>query len=189
MQFDPTQPFGGDPELRKQVAENVQRMLAVDGLYIGGDTNHPDKIVPLVVKGGVVASMRGDEMLAPDRFLPSFTVFGPFVPGMHNSGTALIHAERVRQTTAEGYHPAHDDGHDDGSLTSAAMAYAEAAHYQIQDPSPDGGFYMKEVPHAWPFRDGIQVNGWKPSTDPIRNLVKAGALIAAEIDRLQRLKK
>ncbi len=29
----------------------------------------------------------------------------------------------------------------------------------------------------------------KASADPIRNLVKAGALIAAEIDRLPRLKK
>ena len=27
---------------------------------------------------------------------------------------------------------------------------------------------------------------WKPSIDPVRNLAKAGALIAAEIDRLQR---
>lgn len=27
---------------------------------------------------------------------------------------------------------------------------------------------------------------WKPSNDPVRNLVKAGALIAAEIDRIQR---
>lgn len=28
---------------------------------------------------------------------------------------------------------------------------------------------------------------WKPSDDPIRNLVKVSALIAAEIDRLKRL--
>lgn len=36
---------------------------------------------------------------------------------------------------------------------------------------------------AWPW----DASWWKPSADPIRNLVKAGALIAAEIDRLQRL--
>lgn len=34
----------------------------------------------------------------------------------------------------------------------------------------------------WPWHS----SWWKPSDDPIRNLVKAGALIAAEIDRLQR---
>lgn len=37
---------------------------------------------------------------------------------------------------------------------------------------------------AWPWDE----NWWKPSLDPIRNLVKAGALLAAEIDRLQRSK-
>ena len=34
----------------------------------------------------------------------------------------------------------------------------------------------------WPWSD----KWWKPSDDPVRNLVKAGALLAAEIDRLQR---
>ena len=176
--------------MSKQVTDAVKKMLEVDGLYIGGDTNHPDKTVPLFVKCGVVASMRGDELLAPDRFLPTFTAFGPFRADMHSSGTALIHAERVRQITVEGYHQDHDDNeHDDAELTLAAVAYARAAHDQIQNQKPDGGFYMNEVPHEWPFRDGISVNGWKPSADPIRNLVKAGALIAAEIDRLQRAKK
>lgn len=33
---------------------------------------------------------------------------------------------------------------------------------------------------AWPF----DAPSWKPSEDPIKNLVRAGALIAAEIDRL-----
>lgn len=37
---------------------------------------------------------------------------------------------------------------------------------------------------GWPFNR----KEWKPSSDPIRNLVKAGALIAAEIDRLHRVK-
>jgi hypothetical protein len=36
---------------------------------------------------------------------------------------------------------------------------------------------------GWPWDE----KWWKPSTNPIRNLVKAGALIAAEIDRLQRV--
>jgi hypothetical protein len=35
----------------------------------------------------------------------------------------------------------------------------------------------------WPWDNKY----WKPSEDKVRNLVKAGALIAAEIDRLQRL--
>jgi hypothetical protein len=39
-------------------------------------------------------------------------------------------------------------------------------------------------PDDWPW----DWRFWKPSVDPIRDLVKAGALIAAEIDRLQRKK-
>lgn len=38
------------------------------------------------------------------------------------------------------------------------------------------------APAAWPW----DKEWWKPSKDQVRNLVKAGALIAAEIDRLQR---
>ncbi len=38
--------------------------------------------------------------------------------------------------------------------------------------------------HQWP--EDWEAEAWKPSADPVRNLVKAGALIAAEIDRLQR---
>lgn len=34
----------------------------------------------------------------------------------------------------------------------------------------------------WPW----DADAWKPTQDPIRQLVKAGALIAAEIDRRQR---
>jgi hypothetical protein len=44
-----------------------------------------------------------------------------------------------------------------------------------------GGFKVPRGPlHRWPW----EPEGWKPSDDPIRNLVKAGSLIAAEIDRL-----
>jgi hypothetical protein len=38
-------------------------------------------------------------------------------------------------------------------------------------------------PDGWPF----DPSWWKPSNDRKANLIKAGALIAAEIDRLQRL--
>jgi hypothetical protein len=37
------------------------------------------------------------------------------------------------------------------------------------------------LPANWPWEG----EWWKPSTDPVRNLVKAGALIASEIDRLK----
>jgi hypothetical protein len=99
------------------------------------------------------------------------------------TGTQLIEVERTRQITREGFTHAHDDDHDGGELIHAAIAYAEHAHAQdgeylndfIENTYCDG-------PAKWPW----DASWWKPSDDPIRNLVKAGALIAAEIDRLQR---
>lgn len=90
------------------------------------------------------------------------------------SGAELIAAERQRQIDVEGWTPEHDDEHGDYALASAAMAYIPHAIYR-RDPA--------ELPNQWwPWAR----EWWKPSADPVRNLVKAGALIAAEIDRLQR---
>lgn len=85
-------------------------------------------------------------------------------------GISMIAAERERQITVEGWTANHDDAHSDGSLAIAASCYARAAGQNV--PASWIG---------WPWEDG-----WKPSCDRVRDLVKAGALIAAEIDRLQR---
>lgn len=93
------------------------------------------------------------------------------------SGIERIAAERERQTSVEGWTPAHDDEHDFGSLISAAVAYAEYSRGLMR-------YESGTAPYNWPW----EPEWWKPSDDPIRNLEKAGALIAAEIDRLQRAK-
>lgn len=87
------------------------------------------------------------------------------------NGAELIAVERQRQITEEGWTPEHDDEHVAGEMASAAACYADPIY------RPNG-----EVPQSWPWHP----TWWKPSADPVRNLVKAGALIAAEIDRLQR---
>lgn len=80
-------------------------------------------------------------------------------------GASMIAAERQRQIEVEGWTHEHDDEHRHGELVSAAVCYAKPA--------------LADTYWPWdPF-------WWKPSDDPIRNLVKAGALIAAEIDRLR----
>lgn len=97
------------------------------------------------------------------------------------SGVELIAAERRRQVEEEGWTAEHDEEHIDGELCGGAAAYATVAHRQIGS----GQFYAESVkPPAQTWRWSHE--WWKPSEDPIRNLVKAGALIAAEIDRLQR---
>lgn len=96
------------------------------------------------------------------------------------TGIQLIAAERRRQVSKEGWTTAHDDTHTRKQMAKAAESYL-AAHIH-----PD--LWAKEHGEAagptayWPWAK----KWWKPSDDPVRNLVKAGALIAAEIDRLQR---
>ena len=92
-------------------------------------------------------------------------------------------AERGRQIADEEWTFEHDDEHTDGALALAAATYAAwSAH-------PSGvivqGAKVTEIffalwPRSWnPY-------SWKP-TDRRRNLVKAGALILAEIERLDRV--
>ena len=95
------------------------------------------------------------------------------------TGVDLIYDERLRQITKECYDATHDDGHKQAELTSAAAAYCMAACNQIVYPEES---LPSSEPPMWPFAQAY----WKPHRDPLRNLVKAGALIAAEIDRLQR---
>lgn len=101
-----------------------------------------------------------------------------------SSGIELIAAERKRQIEVEGWTSEHDDSHTRGQIAAAAECYADAARLQICFPGQDWSKGI-EAGRWWPW----SVSWWKPSTDPIRNLEKAGALIAAEIDRLLRAKE
>jgi hypothetical protein len=92
---------------------------------------------------------------------------------LRSDGAGLIAAERRRQVEAEGWTPDHDDTHTEGELTAAACCYVFYEGGRLM------GLKRGAVPRAWPWEPAW----WKPSNDPTRNLVKAGALIAAEIDR------
>ena len=91
------------------------------------------------------------------------------------TGIELIAEERQRQIEVEGWTPEHDDKHTCGELTDAAICYAST------------GYWRRRAPLLWP--KNWEVKWWKPTpNDRIRELQKAGALIAAEIDRLNRIK-
>ncbi|ENZ3601108.1 hypothetical protein ACK2KY_003281, partial [Pseudomonas aeruginosa] len=79
-----------------------------------------------------------------------------------------VQAERRRQITAEGWTPEHDDLYCAAELPRAAAAY-------ILNGAND------EAPAIWPF----SAKWWKPR-DARSNYVRAGALILAEIERLDR---
>jgi hypothetical protein len=83
-------------------------------------------------------------------------------------------AERQRQISKEGWTPEHDDEHNKGELGSAAACYALGA----------GRHYLWAHLEATWWR--WDASWWKPSDDTRRMLVKAGALILAEIERLDR---
>jgi hypothetical protein len=114
---------------------------------------------------------------------------------MH-TGAELIAAERQRQMEEEGWTPEHDDTHQDGSLAMAAACYAAHERIYVErrvalgpmftDPWPwenEADKRKNDGRGAANYPNAIPAAG---SVERVRMLVRAGALIAAEIDRLQR---
>lgn len=89
-----------------------------------------------------------------------------------NSAIELIAEERIRHARL-GRDAAHDATHTNSELTAAALCYAAASDASMLDPTGD------LILETWPW----PAEGFDPSDDTIRNLVIAGSLIAAEIDR------
>jgi len=86
------------------------------------------------------------------------------------TGIELIADERKRQVEKEGWDVEHDREHEPHTLSGAAICYAQTKQVEKTAGAP-----LK----MWPFSG----EWWKPKSR-LRNLVRAGALIAAEIDRL-----
>jgi hypothetical protein len=85
--------------------------------------------------------------------------------GLLRGGATLIAQERQRQVSAEGWDAGHDDEHDEGEMAQAAACYC------------------LQSDRNWPWN----LEWWKPCPqNRIKELTKAGALVAAEIDRLNR---
>lgn len=88
-------------------------------------------------------------------------------------GAAQIYNERLRQIIKEGWTHAHDDQYKIGVLSTAAgcyIVYGENPDYPEGTPPPE-----------WPW----DAEYWRPR-DFARNHVRAGALIAAELDLIAR---
>ena len=100
-----------------------------------------------------------------------------------------IAAERKRQVEVEGYTLEHDDEHSAGELAMAAASYAISAgqfnDVAIRIGSGRRARFSAIAPLSvllWPWNGG----SWKRG-NARRMLVKAGSLIVAEIERLDRL--
>lgn len=89
-----------------------------------------------------------------------------------------IIAERFRQVDVEGWTTDHDDRHAYGEMAKAAAAYAlQAARYQSPHDRRGTDYPMS----WWPW----ERRWWKPRS-ATRDLERAGALIVAELERLDR---
>ncbi len=108
------------------------------------------------------------------------------------TGAERIAAERQRQIEAEGWTPDHDDEHEDESLIWTAVCYAAPDRIFRMEEQGDSITFVDPWADSWScdwdkrprdYRDKLRA----PTTEErIRMLEKAGALIAAEIDRLLR---
>lgn len=88
-----------------------------------------------------------------------------------NRAARDVVAERQRQVSAEGYSLYRDDLYVKGELAEAGATYANLAG------NP------KHISTAWPWGQAT----FKPSADRRRDMVKAAALLLAEIERLDRV--
>lgn len=120
----------------------------------------------------------------PQQIRQAFAPQG--VPERFVSAIRLIEEERYRQL-GKGYTAAHDDPHTDGSIAAAAAVYCDTVPPLLSGVPPEK---VREqiLAHGcgegpWPW----EAHALKVEPTPIENLVKAGALIVAEIERLQRM--
>ena len=123
-------------------------------------------------QAGVAAMIINDalhhsETPATDAFLAEVLAQGVKSPS--NAVQSVI-AERQRHQSAEGWTPEHDDQYSKSQLLWASSCYVLNAIHPFN-----------RIPFDWPWTP----EWWKP-TNPRRDLVKAGALILAELERIDR---
>ena len=109
---------------------------------------------------------------------PSSTA-DPITPNITSKAIQDILLERSSQIQIKGYSLEIDDSGAPGRLAAAGACYAIHSAY-----TTNLGIGLLGTPEWWPFAS----DQWKPKTNR-ENLVKAGALIIAEIERLDRLAK
>lgn len=97
----------------------------------------------------------------------------------HMNVALELRNERLRQINAEGWTPEHDDEHASDEIAAFAALYAMPEACRDWDARSTG--------YGNTLAEAITPESWQPKLgDRRRELVKAGALIIAEIERLDR---
>ncbi len=189
--------FGGDKDALADAAAELRRLHALnavgythaavaqahaDGYKLGmSQVSHagaqavPSEAEIIALLGDPTFSSIGAVREALRRWgAAPAAVSAPSVPTLTQAAHDVL-AERQRQISVEGWTPEHDDEHDFGHLARAGAAYA-AQSLCAEDAEPECG-----PPGWWPW----ERTWWKPNSRR-GMLVKAGALILAEMERLDR---
>jgi len=157
----------------------------------------PRNVIARALAGGDGKDGRVDDWHGvADELLEELSAHGFGIVSLNGpmDGVERIVRER-RRHPEKGFTPEHDAEHSNGDLMWAALAYIDAArtaeyarNFYRQNPSGHAvriAELQRAVPDRWPWH----ADWWKSSDDPVRSLEKAGALIAAEIDRLLALRE
>lgn len=134
-----------------------KRLVAVNPEYV--KNNGPENFLPLYTRAQILSEIASTPALSIDG---------------ETEAARDVLAERRRQVEVEDFDASHDDMATRGQMAGAAACYAltGASHWARE----------QAIKMFWPWDQ----SWWKPTTVR-RNLVKAGALILAEIERFDRL--
>lgn len=131
------------------------------------------------VADGLVPAARWEDLDQAER-----NTYRRAVEGLgYQSGIPSINRERWRQIRAHNFFGPHDDAHTDSELVAAAIAYATVSVMQQTRADAAGMLCGHPPPTSFGWPAGWT---WHPEPTSRENLIKAGALIAAELDRLAR---
>lgn len=151
-----------------QASENMEAHHDDHGLFsYDADGEQMDALLRLCDAQDSIALLENAKTPATDAFLAEVRAQG--VKSLSNAVQSVI-AERQRHQSAEGWTPEHDDQYSKSQLLWASSCYVLNAIHPFN-----------RIPFDWPWTP----EWWKP-TNPRRDLVKAGALILAEIERIDR---
>lgn len=150
----------------KESADPLAAVPIIAGTAQAADAPQPASadVVPAVEPAEPEAIL--GEPSAPEAGLEGWSYYGTRCPAAVD-----VLKERVRQVEGEGYGVESDDGYTDYQLPRAAICYAIKA----------AGLPSHRATLYWPF----PAPAFKP-TERRANLVKAAALLLAEIERLDR---
>lgn len=162
--------------------ENERKLYALPGAQPAPSVP-TESIGKMLAQAMEVAVANGANSVSmPDELVEVAAWLSGVQPNPANGQTRAVRdviAERRRQIEAEGRTTQHDDANPAGVMSVAAACYAIGASNALVLAVGDTS--TCPAPEVFPWEDAW----WKPTT-PRRDLVKAAALILAEIERLDR---